>query len=680
MKVENAKVTWLESGLPYSTQYQDIYYSKDDELAESQYIFLDANRLSDRWQQQAHLDNFQIGELGFGSGLNFLQVIKLWKNSQAHPSRLHYIAFEKHPLTIDQLRRIHQRWPTLSAQSALLLEHYIDHSAGCHRLLLDLDITLDLYYGDALQQLNTRMTDNCPPVHCWFLDGFSPANNEALWEENLMHALARSSDESTTLSSYSVAGRVRTALKNAGFKVHKAEGFGRKRHSLTGTLPAQASQAIAPDDKTTQATPWFDLPGVGFEGNTAAIIGAGLAGCSTAYSLARRGWQVTLIDASSKPASKASGNSPLALRCRLFNSPSAQAEFFLHAYLFAQRQFAQLFPGGDPAWKPSGVLQMRNAMNKRNPLQAQKLDELYSPQIVGLLSKELASLEAGIPLSDAAWHFPAGGALNPSALCQRYLAHPNIHCIFDTAVNNLHRIKTTKRIETTEEIKRTESKWALEGDASRIVEADVVVIANSHDATKLAQCSDLPLQSFRGQTTVIAANEKSNRLGSIVSGARTVFPSVDEQHLISASYATGTQARTLANDTRENLRGAASNFTEDNSLSDIALSDRVSVRCNSPDGIPLVGMMPDSAKMRTRYGELTRNARAKFSTTGHDCEQYTDSLFLNVAHGSNGLASCPLSAEFLASLITKENLPLSEAMINTLNPSRFLIKDLKKQR
>ena len=52
-----------------------------------------------------------------------------------------------------------------------------------------------------------------------------------------MHALARSSDESTTLSSYSVAGRVRTALQNAGFEVHKAEGFGRKRHSLTGTLP-----------------------------------------------------------------------------------------------------------------------------------------------------------------------------------------------------------------------------------------------------------------------------------------------------------------------------------------------------------------------------------------------------------------------------------------------------------
>jgi len=605
MKVENAKITWLESGLPYSMQYQNIYYSKDDELAESQYIFLDANRLSERWQQQAHLENFQIGELGFGSGLNFLQVIKLWKSAQAHPSRLHYIAFEKHPLTIDQLRKIHQRWPSLNTQSALLLEHYIDHSAGCHRLLLDQDITLDLYFGDALQQLNTRMTNNCPPVHWWFLDGFSPANNEALWEENLMRAIARSSDESTTLSSYSVAGRVRTALKNAGFEVHKAEGFGRKRHSLTGAMPVQASQAIAQDGKSTHASPWFDLPSVGFEGRTAAIIGAGLAGCSTAYSLARRGWQVTLIDDSSKSATKASGNSLLALRCRLFNSSSAEAEFFLHAYLFALRQFAQLFPGGDPAWKPCGVLQMCNAMNKRNPLQAQKLDELYSQQIVSLLSQELASLEAGIPLSEAAWHFPAGGALNPAALCQRYLAHPNIHCIFDTAVDTLSRL---------------ENRWSLEAGAARVTQADVVVIANSHDATRLAQCADLPLQSFRGQTTVIAVNEKSARLGSIVSGARTVFPSVDEQHLISASYATGTQAETLANDTRENLRGAASNFSEDNSLSDIPLSDRVSVRCNSPDGIPLVGMMPDSAKMRTRYGELARNARAKFSTTGHDCE------------------------------------------------------------
>jgi tRNA 5-methylaminomethyl-2-thiouridine biosynthesis bifunctional protein len=121
---------------------------------------------------------------------------------------------------------------------------------------------------------------------------------------------------------------------------------------------------------------------------------------------------------------------------------------------------------------------------------------------------------------------------------------------------------------------------------------------------------------------------------------------------------------------------AAANFAGANILSEDAAVERVSLRCNSPDRLPLVGMAPDLEKMRTRYAGLSRNAKAKFNSTG----EYYAGLYLNVAHGSNGLASCPLSAEFLASLIANENLPLNRDIIECLNPTRFLIKDLKKQR
>jgi tRNA 5-methylaminomethyl-2-thiouridine biosynthesis bifunctional protein len=219
MKIENAKISWLESGLPYSTQFQDIYYSRDDAVAESQHVFLEANKLRQRWEQDSSIEVFHIGELGFGSGLNFLQVMKLWQGLDKRPERLHYIAFEKHPLTIEELQRIHQRWTSLVAQSAELLEQYTDHSEGCHRIPLTNGIILDVYYGDAFGQLKQRMTHACPAIQCWFLDGFSPANNIELWEEPLMHLLASCSDEGTTLSTYSVAGKVRSALKNAGFEV-----------------------------------------------------------------------------------------------------------------------------------------------------------------------------------------------------------------------------------------------------------------------------------------------------------------------------------------------------------------------------------------------------------------------------------------------------------------------------
>ena len=666
MKIENAKISWLESGLPYSTEFQDIYYSRDDAVAESQHVFLEANKLRQRWEQDSGIETFHIGELGFGSGLNFLQVMKLWQGLDKRPERLHYIAFEKHPLTIDQLQRIHERWTSLATQSTELVEQYIDHSEGCHRIPLTNGIILDVYYGDAFDQLNQRMTHTCPAIQCWFLDGFSPANNSQLWEEPLMHLLASCSGENTTLSTYSVAGKVRSALKNAGFEVSKIEGFGRKRHSLHAVMPASEIELLEGKPKQDESLhsadfPWFTLPKPHFAGKTAVIIGAGLAGCSTAHSLAQRGWAVTVVDAQSKAASDASGNSQMALRCRLFNTPSPQAQFFLHAYLFALRQFTRFRRHSDLAWNPCGVLQLSNAMNKRNPLQLEKLQHLYSNQIVRLLSKDQASIEAGIGLSEEAWFFPSGGAMAPISLCETYLAHKNISCIFNARVTDLER---------------SGEKWQVNAGQMQSIDADVVVIANSHSATQLIQCTDLPLQSLRGQTSEISANESSSKLKSVVSGGRTVFPASEGRHLLSASYANSNELQALRADSHENSIVAATNFADTDILNEETVVERVSLRCNSPDRMPLVGLAPNLEMMRTTYAELSRNARAKINSLG----EYHAGLYLNVAHGSNGLASCPLSGEFLASLITNENLPLSRNAVQCLNPTRFLIKDLKKQR
>jgi len=666
MKIENAKITWLESGLPYSTQFQDIYYSRDDAVAESQHVFLEANKLRQRWEQDSSIETFHIGELGFGSGLNFLQVMKLWQELDKRPTRLNYIAFEKHPLTIEQLQRIHQHWPSLITQSAELVEQYTDHSEGCHRIPLTNGIILDIYYGDAFDQLNQRMTHACPAIQCWFLDGFSPANNIELWEEPLMHLLASCSEECTTLSTYSVAGKVRSALKNAGFEVSKIQGFGRKRHSLHATMPASGIESLEGKPKEEELlhsadSPWFTLPRPHFAGKNAVVIGAGLAGCSTAHSLAQRGWAVTVIDAQDKPASAASGNSQMALRCRLFNTLSPEAQFFLHAYLFALRQFTQIGRHSDLSWNPCGLLQLSNAMNKRNPLQLEKLKHLYSNQIVRLLSKDQASSEAGIALSEEAWFFKSGGAMEPTSLCENYLARTSISCIFNARVTDLERAG---------------EKWQVNAGQAQPIIADVVVIANSHSATQLIQCADLPLQSLRGQTSEISINESSSKLKSVVSGGRTVFPASEGRHLLSASYANSSELQALPADSRENSVVAATNFAVANILNEETVAERVSLRCNSPDRMPLVGMAPNLEKMRTAYAGLARNAKAKFTSAG----EYYVGLYLNVAHGSNGLASCPLSAEFLASLISNENLPLSRDIAASINPTRFLIKDLKKQR
>ena len=55
-------------------------------------------------------------------------------------------------------------------------------------------------------------------------------------------------------------------------------------------------------------------------------------------------------------------------------------------------------------------------------------------------------------------------------------------------------------------------------------------------------------------------------------------------------------------------------------------------------------------------------------------------LYLNTAHGSRGLSSTPLVAQLLASMICAEPLPMSRVLQRALAPSRFLVRDLGRNR
>ena len=71
--IKPAELSWDDAGNPYSEDYQDIYYSNTNALAESSYIFLEANNLTERWDK-LNGNDFVIAECGFGGGLNFLNI------------------------------------------------------------------------------------------------------------------------------------------------------------------------------------------------------------------------------------------------------------------------------------------------------------------------------------------------------------------------------------------------------------------------------------------------------------------------------------------------------------------------------------------------------------------------------------------------------------------------------
>lgn len=251
--IQTANIDWQRDNqgltVPVSADFGDVYFCKENGLAESRYVFIEHNQLAQRFAKLTDFDNFVIAEIGFGTGLNFLSSWQLWQTIyQKNPKnqQLHFITTEKFPLTKTDLQTALHVWqtqePSLSPLIDELINNYPPPLAGCHRLQLSSNVILDIWLGDACDNLH-KIIVNCS-VNAWFLDGFAPSCNDELWSEQLFNQIKRLSTTDTTLATFSVARNVKKNLINHGFQLKKVKGFGKKREMLTAIF-AKNHQATA---------------------------------------------------------------------------------------------------------------------------------------------------------------------------------------------------------------------------------------------------------------------------------------------------------------------------------------------------------------------------------------------------------------------------------------------------
>lgn len=215
-------------GAPRSKQFDDVYFSADDGLAETQHVFLKGNNLPEAWQDKSR---FVVAETGFGTGLNFLATWKLFEETAGKDQELHFISFEKHPLDGEEIVLYLQPWAEeFQAQLSLLQACYPLLAPGFHRIVLSNQVVLTLVFDG----VNTAMHQLKADVDAWFLDGFKPSTNPDMWTDRVFQEMARLSHFGTTFATFTSAGDVRRGLEEAGFEVRKTSGFGRKRDMLIG--------------------------------------------------------------------------------------------------------------------------------------------------------------------------------------------------------------------------------------------------------------------------------------------------------------------------------------------------------------------------------------------------------------------------------------------------------------
>jgi len=651
-----ARLDWTTdpdgAAAPLSTQFDDVYFSAHDGRAETEHVFLGGNRLAERFAAWTAARPFVIGETGFGTGLNMLCAWACFDAHAPREARLHLVSVERHPLRLDDLARALTAWPDLAPRAARLLAQWPEPVSGVHRLWLDERVTLDLHFGEAVERLALLEGQ----VDAWFLDGFAPAKNPEMWRAELFAAVAEHSRPGATFATFTCAGAVKRGLADAGFTWRKVPGHGRKREMLVGEI------ATPPVAARRRRTPWFTPPPAR-PARHVAVIGAGIAGSSTAAALARRGIAVTLIDRFDR-ASLGATHLQGALYVKLAADTNLQSRAYLAGLLHSRRWLAHLDPE-QTLWRPSGVLQLALS-DKEQARQARFLANHPLPEsVVRGLDAEEASAVAGVRVDGPALDYPNAGWVRPMELCGRLAGTPGVRF----------------RQGEVAALRPGETGWELElADGERLA-ADQVLIAAAGEAAGFPQTAALPLQPVRGQTSQLEVPEGAPQLGRVVCAGGYAPPAADGVLNFGATFGPGdADMSAREGDHVANLaeleRGlpdfVAGLRTAGADLSPERLTARVGVRAASPDKSPYCGPVPDAEAWQTDYAVLAKDATRVPDTPG----RHHAGLWISAAHGSRGLASAPLCAELLASRICDEPLPLEWPLVDHLHPGRRLIRDL----
>lgn len=656
-----AVLSFRDNGTPFSPLYDDIYHSAVGGLEQADHVFLRGNALPERWQGRRV---FTVLETGFGMGINFLTTWAAWRADPSHCERLHFVSTEKHPFALADLRRAYAATiadPSIAALADTLASEWPMLVPGTHRLEFeDGRVVLTLVFGDAEQSLpNLRLR-----ADAFYLDGFSPAKNPELWTLAIFKSLARLADEGATFATYTSAGDIKRALTQCGFEYRKVEGFGWKRAMLVGRF--------APRWRVRRHEPPSPLGALGSLGpltpgeRHAVVIGGGLAGCAMVERLAARGWRVTLLERHASVAQDASGNPAGVFHPMISRDDSVASRVTRAGFLYALRRWTALERlGHAPLRGGSGLLQIAENADEAHAMSEAIAALRYPPEFVTPVSADDAQKLAGIPLARGGWFFPHGGWIDPASLCAAQCA----------AAGDL--LERRFGVEAAR-LERSADEWLVFDAAGDVLaRAPVVIVANAHDAARIAGLRHAPTRSIRGQLTLLPPGAAPS-LELPVIGEGYAIPLPDGVTLTGATYELDDAETSLRPAGHlENIERVAQMLPAfasvvgrgDAAASGHTLTGRVAFRCVTSDRMPMIGNLADEA-LAARDAQRLRGAWPL------DLPR-VDGLYSAFAYGSRGLVWAALGAELIASQIEGEPLPLERDLAEDIDPARFLLRTLR---
>ena len=657
-------VAWGPDGTPRSTRFDDVYRSRgfhgaDRGLLQARHVFLQGCGLWSAgggpllWQGQRQ---WHVLETGFGLGLSFLASWQAWKLDPQRPDRLFFTSIEAWPVAVQDIVRSVAAWPELQALADELAQAWRGLLPGVHRLVFEggrVQLTLCIGPVDKMLRELDVAADSV------FLDGFSPDVNAEMWSLHTLKGVSRLCRTGTRVASWCVQRGVREHLAQCGFAVSRADGLPPKSHRLEAVFQPAWTPRTKLRTPLWEAAPAAESPSQNdsragarsYNQRTALVLGAGLSGSAVACSLARRGWQVTVLDAGSGVGAGASGL-PAGLTAPHVSPDDSVLSRITRAGVRAtlQRCTELLQPGSDWAW--SGVLEHRVEGKRALPAGEAWLaqgHEWSSPAA----PEQIA--QAGLPTqAQALWHSQAAW-LRPRQLVAAQLATPGVTVRWGVRVQAL---------------RPSENGWqALDAQGQVLAAASQLIVAGGYDTRALLEpvqaghTAALPLNPLRGQISMGRLSDLARDLqaqlpavpvnghGSLICGVplppghgggpgwflgstfeRAITEPVLRQEDHAANHA---RLSTLLPDLSVPMQSA---------FAPGAVLGWAGLRCTLPDRVPAVGAL---------------DAR------------HWPGLMVCTGMGARGISLSVLCGELIAAQLEGEPLPLAPSLAAHLAASRF---------
>ncbi|TAG34433.1 MAG: FAD-dependent oxidoreductase [Polaromonas sp.] len=436
------------------------------------------------WREHAQ---WRVLDISFGLGLNFLVTWAAWKADPLRPKLLHFVSTQAVPACAREVQRSVANHADIYPLALQLKAQLWGLLPGFHRLVFEGGrVLLTLCVGETKTMLRQQNFE----ADSVYLDGCGSSTHPGScstdgWDVHTLKAVALCCRRGTRMASWAIPRAAWSALNQCGFVVQK------KHHAADEDDDFQWQYNPSWEPKKTAHPQRLPRPPASpRQPSTAMVIGAGLAGAAVANSLARRGWQVVVLDAATAPASGASGLPAGLLVPHVSLDDGLLSRLSRSGVRMTLQQSQDLLVQGVD-WSHSGVL-----AHDVEGADTQGIAATPSMQPTGAATDwsctatpaQLAA--AGLaPASRALWHAPAGW-IKPARLVHAWLNAPGI------AWRGNARAKA---------LQPCAQGWqALDESGAVLAQAHLVVIAAAYGSEALAASvhpAHWALQAVRGQVS-----------------------------------------------------------------------------------------------------------------------------------------------------------------------------------